>query len=278
MIDYHIHTSHSIDAEGTIREYCERALQLGLKEICFTNHGELDPARSDNLIKFTDVKLPLTKANLTKLHDETFAAKEFYKKHGLLVRFGLEIGYYEGMEKRLREVLDDINFDFLLGSIHCLDHVCIDSSKEYLTYFSECKADKLLDKYFQTLEKLVACGLFDAVGHLDVYKKYGLNFYGEVIKTLPEDSLRKIFQLMMEKETALEINTAGLRRINQFYPSPDFMKLARAQGVKMLTIGSDCHNLKDLGKGIDEGLEYAKSSGFDAVYGYEKRRPIRVKI
>jgi len=278
MIDYHIHTSHSIDAEGSINEYCEKALRLGLKEICFTNHGELDPARNDNLIKFVDRNLPLTKENLARLQDEVIKVNESYRKRGLVVRFGLEIGYYDGIETRFGEILNGINFDFLLGSIHCLDHICIDSSKEYPQYFSKYSVPELFDSYFKAIEKLIRRKLFDAVGHLDVYKKYGISFYGEAINTFPEDYLKKIFRLMADKEVALEINTAGLRRIKQFYPGPNIMKYAYAQGVRMITIGSDCHKVEDLGKGINEGFEYAKSFGFDAVYGFDKRRPIRIKI
>lgn len=278
MIDYHIHTDHSIDAGGTITEYCEQAIKIGLREICITNHCELDKKRDDNYIKFVNHKNPLTKELLLRLRDEVIRANDLNKKNGLTVRFGLEVGYYDGIESRLQEILNDINFDFVLGSIHCLDHICIDSSKESSTYFSKHTAAELMDSYFKEIEKLINSGLFDSIGHLDVYKKYGLNFYGEEIKSFPEGHLEKIFKMMAEKEIALEINTAGFRLLKEFYPAPSLMKCARDHDVKMITIGSDCHKVEDLGKGIDEGLEYSKSFGFDLVYGFDKRKPIKVEI
>ena len=54
--DYHVHPDYSIDASPVkIREYCQKALELDLREICFTTHIEMDPVRSekdnyDNLI------------------------------------------------------------------------------------------------------------------------------------------------------------------------------------------------------------------------------------
>ena len=278
MIDYHTHTCHSIDANGSIQEYCEQALKLGLKEICITNHCELDVFRNDSLIRFDNDRQPLTRQAIIRLRDEVIKAKEFYKKHGLSVRFGLEVGYFDGIESRLQKIMDGINFDFLLGSIHCLNHICIDSSKEHSLYFSMYTVPELLNNYLQAIEKLINSNLFDSIGHLDVYKKYGLNFYGKEIDTFPEDYLKKIFRIMMEKGIALEINTAGLRRIKEFYPSSGIMKCAREQGVKLITIGSDCHKLEDLGRDIEDGLEYAKSFGFGSVYGFEKRRPIEIKI
>lgn len=278
MIDYHIHTRHSIDAEGSISEYCERALSLGLREICITNHCELDPLRNDSFIRFNSHREPITRENLLLLQDEVLREKVFFKKAGLDVRFGLEIGYYDGIEPILQELIDDIRLDFLLGSIHCLGHICIDSSQECSLYFTNHTASELLVNYFQEVQKLIKSKLFDAIGHLDVYKKYGLDFYGEEINRLPDIVLKSIFQLMEENEVALEINTAGLRRIHEYYPSPSILQCAQAEGLKRITIGSDAHRVDDLGKGIRQGLEYAKSFGFDAVYGYEKRRPIQIKI
>lgn len=278
MIDYHIHTLHSIDAEGTISDYCERAVRLGLDEICITNHCELDPARNDSWIRFDGIKQPMTRGGLKRLEHELVNSKEVYKKSDLTVKFGLEVGYYDGIEPQLQEATNDIGFDFILGSIHCLDHICIDSSKEHALYFSQHTVPSLLKNYFKAIEKLIKSKLFDAIGHIDVYKKYGLEFYGDQIQNSPQEILQEILQLMSEYDIALEINTAGLRHVNEFYPSPKIMKCAREQGLERITVGSDCHKVADLGKGIKEAIDYAKSFGFDAVYGFDKRKPVKIKI
>jgi len=278
MIDYHIHTYHSIDAEGTINDYCERAIQLGLNEICITNHCELDPARNDSWIRFENNKQPMTKEGLKTLEDDVMKAKEVYKKAGLIVKFGLEVGYYEGIEARLQEILHAVNFDFLLGSIHCLNHICIDSSKEHPLYFTHHTALELLSNYFFAIEKLITSKFFDSIGHIDVYKKYGLGFYGDQIQNFSKEIIKKIFKLMSEYDIALEINTAGLRHVGEFYPSPTMMRCAQEQGLKFITIGSDSHKIADLGKGIKEAIEYVKSFGFEAVYGFDKRKPVKIKI
>ena len=278
MVDYHIHTNHSIDADGSCSEYCERALSLGLKEVCFTNHCELDPKRDDNLIRIGKTKLPLTAENLGRLGAEISKITASYKKRGLIVRFGLEVGFYDGIKSRLKDVTGMLELDFLIAGIHCLDHVCIDSSKEYESYFKKYKAGEVLTRYYHEVGKLAGHGLFDALAHLDVYKKYGIGFYGNQIRKLPEDALRAIFKQMAGNGLALEINTAGLRRVNEFYPSAAIMKMAREEGLEFITIGSDCHKVDDLGKGIKEGIEFVKSFGYKAVYGFEKRKPIRINI
>jgi HisJ family histidinol phosphate phosphatase len=103
MIDYHIHTYHSIDAEGTVKDYCDRAVRLALDEICITNHCELDPVRDDSWIRFDSNKQPMTREGLKRLEDEIIEAKEVYKKSGLTVKFGLEVGYYDGIESSCKK-------------------------------------------------------------------------------------------------------------------------------------------------------------------------------
>ncbi|MEO0136023.1 MAG: histidinol-phosphatase [candidate division WOR-3 bacterium] len=271
MIDYHIHSQHSIDAEGTLREYCEYALKLGLKEICFTNHCELDPLRDDNLVRINGTVRPLSREAFSQLQEEIFELSEEYTKKGLNIRFGMEVGFFKGIEKRLNEILDGLELDYLLAGVHCLEHICIDSSKECQNYFQTHSVEKLLEDYFSTMELLVRTRLFDAIAHFDVYKKYGWNFYGDKIKNFDQDRVYGLFKLMAEYEIGLEINTAGLRRHNEFYPAPQFVKLAKDAGIEVITIGSDAHRTADLGKGIAEALQYAKTWGFDRVYKFKGR-------
>ena len=278
MIDYHIHTNHSIDAEGKLGAYCQQALDIGLKEICFTNHCELDPARNDSYICFNGSREKFTREGLLRLRDEINKQRIKYKNSGLVIKFGIEVGFYNGIEPILRKITKGVDLDFILGSIHCLDHICIDSSREYMDYFPDHSAHAMLTKYFQAVEDLVKSELFNSVGHLDVYKKYGISFYRDEVHEVLEEPIRRIYRIMAEQDIALEINTAGLRRIGQFYPAPSILKYARSQGLKMITIGSDAHRVSDLGKGISQGLEYARSFGFDEVYRFDRMQPEGVKI
>lgn len=279
MIDYHIHTVHSTDADGSLDDYCRYAIKSGLREICFTNHCELDPNRNDNVIRLDGDVLPLSRSALALLQEEVGRVKDQYKKSGLTVRFGLEIGFFEGVEKRLREVTADLELDYLITGIHCLEHVCIDSSREFEGYFKKHGAALLMDKYYKLAETLVESRLFDTFAHLDVYKKYGIGYYGaEAMRQMPTEQLNVIFKKMARQGLALEINTAGLRRVGEFYPSGAVMRMAKEAGVENIAIGSDCHKVEDLGKGIKEGYEFARSFGFKAVCGFEKRKPVYFKI
>jgi histidinol-phosphatase (PHP family) len=278
MIDYHIHTQHSIDAQGTITEYCNQAVKIGLDEICFTNHCELDPERNDNFIRFNGKQEPFSRDGLMKLQSQVHAARDQYVRHGLIVKFGIEVGYYPGIEQRLVEIIQGTDLDFMIGAIHCLDHICIDSSRECGQYFEHHSARQYLENYYASVASLIESGMFDSLAHVDVYKKYGRDHYGNEMIDVPADLLTSIFGLIKENGIALEVNTAGMRFMKEFYPAPMLMRVAREQGITRITMGSDSHKPDDLGKDLELGIEYLKSYGFNAVQKYDKRTPQEVKI
>ena len=278
MVDYHIHTSHSIDASGTISAYCDQAVNLGLEEICFTNHCELDPERDDSFIRFDGEREPFSREGLIKLRAEIYDARDRYKNKGLNVKFGIEVGYYQGIEQQLETLFAGMDLDFVIGAIHCLDHICIDSSRECGRYFMDHNAQDLVDNYYKAAEQLIKSGMFDSIAHLDVYKKYGLDHYGQKICDIPDRIIIPIFKIIRDNHIALEMNTAGMRFMNEFYPAPALMKLAHEQGIRLLSIGSDSHRPEDLGKDLAPAMEHLKSFGYNAVYTFDKRNPEARKI
>ena len=278
MIDYHVHTQHSIDAQGTIDEYCAQAVTIGLNEICFTNHCELDPERNDNFIRFNGQQELFSHDGLLKLQSEVHAARDRYKSHGLAVKFGIEVGYFPGIEQRLNEIIQGTELDFMIGAIHCLDHICIDSSRECGRYFEHHSVREYIENYYASVASLIKSGMFDSLAHIDVHKKYGRDHYGNAMDDVPKDLLNNVFRLIRENGIAFEINTAGMRFMNEFYPAPELMRVAREQGIACITIGSDSHKPEDLGKDLILGIEYLKSHGFREVLRFDKRTPQAVRI
>ncbi|UCD04820.1 MAG: histidinol-phosphatase [candidate division WOR-3 bacterium] len=278
MIDYHIHTNHSIDASGTLAEYCQKALEIGLEEICFTNHCELDPQRNDSFMRFNGNPEPVSNAGLINLQHEVFEVRDRFARKGLSVKFGIEVGYDPGIENKLQAITTGLELDFVIGAIHCLDHICIDSSRECGKYFDMHDVEEYISNYLNAVSNLVSSKLFDSIAHIDVYKKYGLGYYGEEIYNAPREVMAQIFKSIKENGIAMEINTAGMRFMSEFYPAPTLMKMAREHGLERITIGSDSHKPADLGKDLEPAIAYLRSYGFHTIYRFENRRPIALRI
>lgn len=276
-LDYHVHPGYSIDAEDVnILDYCRQALLLGLKEICFTPHLEVDPVRRhrDWFVRLKGKLHPMEDTTwLDHYLMEIEEARRQLNGKGLVVKAGLEVGYQPGCEKTIEKILNTYPFDFVLGSIHCLRHQSISSWHESRSYFSCHTLEEVCREYFLALKEAVQSNLFDCIGHVDLYRRYGEFFWGTDIKKAHEGFIEPIFEEMARRNIGLEINTSSLRRgLADFHPSEEILLLAQRCGIKIFTVGSDAHRLEDLGASIDKAVMKLKKMGL-APYSYTARQP-----
>jgi histidinol-phosphatase (PHP family) len=253
--DYHVHPDYSLDATGTIDQYCQKALKLGLKEVCFTTHYDTDPVRKDEdpFMRIDGKIVPLNEENVKRYIEDVRRANEIYSPMGLSVKVGLEVDYAPHIEDQLKKDLASFDLDYTLGAVHCLDHIAITASKEAKSYFRTKSLKELCQEYYRVLSKAVVSGLFDAIAHLDIYKKYGLAFYGENILTAHRGLVEPVLELMVKNDVGLEINTALLRKGHkEFSPGLEILYLALKMNVKITAFGSDAHKAEHLGKDIKE--------------------------
>jgi histidinol-phosphatase (PHP family) len=268
--DYHIHPDYSKDATGSIDDYCRRALELGLAEICFTTHYDRDPMRKEvDPFMRVDGKLVAVSQKVVEGYIRDIRdADRRYRPRWLSVKAGLEVDYAPQYEPILREELAGYQLDYVLGAVHCLDHMAITSSDEAPDCFGHKKMEDMVAEYFGIVAQAAESGMFDAMAHLDIYRKYGLGFYGEGILTAHRGLVEPVLKIMANDNVGLEINTGVLRR-GHAEPSPslEIVDLALSLGVRLAAFGSDAHNLEQLGVGIEDS--------FQAVEKIKERRGVR---
>ena len=88
LVDLHVHSTCSADAESSIEEYTQQAEILGLAEVGFCEHVDLDPR--DRGCGYLD---------LDRYDHEIAAARA--ATHGVRLRQGIEITYQSGLEASL---------------------------------------------------------------------------------------------------------------------------------------------------------------------------------
>ena len=62
------------------------------------------------------------------------------------------------------------------------------------------------------------------------------------------------------------------------FPGFDVLKLYKALGGEILTIGSDAHIAEDVGKGLKEAVGMARAAGFRYITVFNRRKPGWVSI
>ena len=247
--DYHVHSCFSFDSEEKPETIIERAISLGMKKICFTDHQDFNwPVPGET--PFID--FPNYSSTLEEL-------KEKYADR-IQVLKGIELGLAPGNEKEIQDLLSKESFDFIIGSCHV-----VSGMDPYYPNFWENKNDRqAFEEYFKaTLEGLQSFSGIHTLGHLDYIVRYSPNKDSNYSVSDYTDLLDEILRFIIQNEICLEINTASFGKGFTYpHPHPDILERYRELGGELVTIGSDAHKAEQIGLGFDHVKELIEQYQF----------------
>ncbi|MBQ5317153.1 MAG: histidinol-phosphatase HisJ family protein [Oscillospiraceae bacterium] len=257
-IDAHLHSCFSGDSETPPEKQIEKAISLGMKRMCFTDHH--DPCVE------SDVDFELDYSSYFSKMQEL---KEKYAKF-IEIGIGVELGLQPHIGELLKNITSKYPFDFVIGSIHFVDGY----DPYYPEYFHIYK-QKAYRTYFQTtLESIKAAPCFDSLGHLDYIARYGGPFGLTYSYDEYADSIDPILREVIDGGRALECNTGGLSRgLSDPNPCFDALRRYKELGGELITLGSDAHDPSTLGYRFDEVGERLRAIGFTHYAVYKGRKP-----
>jgi len=250
-IDIHNHTTRCNHAEGTVDEYIQKAIELGIDIYGFSEHAPMD----------FDPHYRLAFEEMQAYTDDILSAKERYK-NDINILFGYEVDYLPGhMDDRVLNA----KVDYLIGSIHFIDKWSFDNP-EFIAGWKNKDIDEIWQAYFEATEAMAKTGKFDIVGHLDLIK---------VFKFMPKKDIRSLaknsLQAIKKSNMVLEVNTAGLRKpIGELYPSRELLEEAYALDIP-ITFSSDAHSVEQIGFGYDVAIAQTKEIGYTKAATFEGR-------
>ena len=264
LVDLHVHSTCSIDGASTIEEYAAQAEGLGLAEVGFCEHVDLDPR--DRGCGYLDPE---------RYDREIEVARAAARS--VVLRQGVEITYQCKLEAALETWLAGHPWDYVIASVHLLDYAdgwAIISEPEAMgAYFASHTERQAYSPYFAELLRAARSGLGDVLGHLDLVKRYGIRQYGPLDPAAFEEEIREVLGAAAQRGMGLEINTSGLRQSpGETYPALVVLRWFRELGGEILTVGSDAHHADDLGSGIVQAQALAREAGFRAIATFEERR------
>jgi histidinol-phosphatase (PHP family) len=267
-MDYHVHTSYTWDAKGNVEDYCKIAENKGIEEIVFTNH-------------FIPFLLNIPKGSITKdgIEKNFKEIEEAKKKYNLKIKIGLEIDYNIAYEKIIENILNEYQFDFILGSIHFIDGIDIIGNQASI-FFKDKSMHEAYERYFLELKKLSESGLIDVLAHPDYIRRSAIKYYGrDFIFGDNKNIIEELLDSMIRNDVGLEVNTSGYRHgLNDSFPILEFLKFCFKKGLRKITIGSDAHSPEYLASYLDKGIEKIKSVGYNEICIFNKRKTSWISI
>ena len=250
-IDLHNHTTRCNHAEGTIDEYIQRAIELGIDIYGFSEHAPMD----------FDENYRLPFCDMDAYVKDVLDARERYKNE-IEILLGYEVDYLPGhMDERVLSA----KVDYLIGSVHFIDKWSFDNP-EFIGGWKSKDIDEIWKAYFEATEAMVKTGKFDIVGHLDLIK---------VFKYMPKQDVRvlarDVLKAIKKSGMVMELNAAGLRKpVGEIYPSKALLEVAYELDIP-ITFSSDAHAVDQVGFGYEATTSLAKSVGYTQAVTFKDR-------
>ena len=265
----HTHTNFC-DGKDDIESNCRFAHKKGLKSLGFSAHAPV--TKKTGLM----TGWHLSDGRLEEYIDCVNAAKKRWEGK-LPVYLGLEVDFIEGLMGPADRDYREMGLDYIIASVHYVfpprgEPFTVDDSAEAVSrgikegYGGDIEG--MLEAYLDSEAAMIRAGGFDVLGHPDLVKvnKARLEeagFYRKKTKALASLMAAQRQGSQNNIGPVVEINTGGLNRlrINECYPSPDFLKLFQKQGIPMV-INADAHRAEDLDGHYQTAREALISAGY----------------
>jgi histidinol-phosphatase (PHP family) len=267
IADYHIHTSMCRHAEGAAREYVERAVELGMREMGFADHlpflGGWEPLHdlTDDWAMRPD-----------ELDDYVTLVRDLAREYAADVRIllGIEADFIPETLEDTAAVLERYPFDYVIGSVHIVGDRFGFDHPEMEGRLAGYGLDRIHLESLELMRQAAETRLFDVAGHLDHAAKFGPPEDEGAVAAAASAALRAVAAAGM----TLEINTGGLRKpIGRPFPAPALLAEAHDLGIP-LVLGSDAHRPGDVGHGFDHAAGLARAAGYTALRSLATREQV----
>ena len=284
--DYHIHCEFSDDSREKMENQIERAIELGLDEICFTDHvdygikkdwseGNIEYRGGDGMNGFEDMD-PIANVDYPKYFEKLHRMKDIYKDR-ITIRQGLEFGIQTITVAQYEKLFSDYRdeLDFTLLSMHQVDNL------EFWTGdFMKGRTQKEYnEKYYQEIyDVMKVFRNYSVLAHLDLLVRYdplGAYPFANV-----RDMVAEILKLAIRDGKGIELNTSSWHYgLSDTQPSRAILKLYKDLGGKIITIGSDAHITKFLADHLDDAMDILKNEiGFTEFCTFDHMEPVFHKL
>lgn len=245
LFDTHLHTCFSHDSQMTLAEVRKKMQEINIG-VTITEHIDLN--YPDPTAFQLDVQ-------------GYFHEYERFRNDRLLL--GVEIGMGVEDITAYRQMIETYPFDYVLGSIHVVDHVDL---YDEIFYVDKTKSEAYGTYLDATIECLQIYDCIDSLGHIDYIARYARFSDRELYYHDFCDHIDQILSILAAKEKCLELNTRRLGEANAAANLIPIYKRFRELGGQWITLGSDAHQAGDIGKHFTTAIQIAECCNLRPVW------------
>lgn len=251
--DTHTHSIFSSDAQphATVEAMCEAAIAKGLSCLAITDHCDICAENRHRVLERDAIAATVA------------AAKEKYADR-LTLLFGVELGEIGEFPDEARALLAKYDYDFVLGSLHNLPN----ERDFYYFDFSRMDGEEILALMRRAIaenRRAIEVGGFHALGHLTYMHRYLLRDGRDFDFSLVGEEMAALFDLLIAKGIALEVNTSTLATAGVTMPPRELIALYRERGGRLITLSSDAHAPERVAQNFEAAEQLLRECGFTEI-------------
>jgi histidinol-phosphatase (PHP family) len=241
-----VHTEWSYDGRrGSMEKSCERALEIGLPAIAFTDHADFVKVHADQYC-----------VDIAGYLDSVERCRARFP--GLRILSGVELGEPHWFPEETAAILMAGPLDKVLGSVHCvrLGGDLLDASQFVPRGVDIAEATR---EYFRELVTMAEGDQpFEVLAHVDYPKRYWPKDARYVEKDF-EAEIRAVLRSAVATGRVLEVNTT---RGDRLCPDITVVRWWRELGGQAVQYGSDAHSPDKVAEGFEIAAQMVEAAGF----------------
>lgn len=255
--NYHTHTTRCRHAFGKDRDYIEKAIKAGIKELGFSDHAPMLFPTENYYSSYRmfpyDVEDYVKSINLLK--------REYEGK--IKIHLGYEIEYFPKIFDKTVAFLEQYGFEYLILGQHYTDNE-YEENAHYSGFPSDSTA--LFDKYIAQALEGISTGRFLYIAHPDLFKYTGPD---EIYR----EKMTHFCTELKRLDCPLEFNLLGFAQ-NRNYPDKRFWNIAAQTGNRVV-IAFDAHSPESFQqrKLVNQAFNYLKALGISPLNKLEINDP-----
>lgn len=279
LSNYHSHSTFC-DGRSAPEDFLKFAISNKFRAYGFSSHS---PLPFETFWNMSAGDLPEYLAESERLRKKYEDIIEVY--------VGLEIDYLDSTYNPSIPYFQEMPLDYRIASVHFLPRskelteknmVCVDGPYEEFAqsvdkYF-EGDIRRMVERYYDSVYKMLEAGGFDIVGHMDKIYQNGHRYPGFSMEAdWYKDPLMACLELIARKGYMVEINTKNMTRKQQTFPHYSFFPALKEMNIPVM-VNSDCHFPDLVNDGRPEAFIMLREAGIDSTWELVKGKWEKIMI
>ncbi|MDD9301140.1 MAG: histidinol-phosphatase [Desulfobacter sp.] len=274
-----LHGGHSgqfcSHAKDCLEDLIQAYIQKGFKQVGISEHM---PPPTDQFLYPDEIRIGLNARDLI----DRFA-RYFKELDRLKIKYKDKILIYKGFETEtlstgfdfIKELIQQFNPDYIVGSVHHVNDICFDYSREGYEAIAKTlgSVEAMYLAYFDAqLEMIEALRPF-VVGHFDLIRIFDKDFETRINTPGIKKKIRRNLERIKALDLVLDYNLRPLSRGEDLpYPGTHILDQAKNLGIRVVP-GDDAHSAEQAGAFVAEAIQEIEAKGFSTCWPAPEIKP-----